>query len=851
MEHVLRRGRGGMLLLANHPALMDPVIMLGFVYPRFRYRALGDQDQVARPGVNFMAERFGVIQLPDATRHGPEALAGVNEALAECGRCIARGENVLLYPAGHILRSFREDIGGNSGVETVLRHAPDARVVLLKTSGLWGSMFSRADGGYPEIRQLIRKVLRTVLLNGIFFIPRRSVLVECVEPQDLPVRRTRDELNPYLEAFYNREPSPNTYVPYHFTERGGPRTVPEPDTRNREVDLNQVSSTVRDLVLKKMETLTGHRHAVPEHRLSNDLGMDSLSRLALQIWVESEFGFHVPNPDMFETVADVLAAASGQTLADRAALIPVPPARWFRSAGSHAEDLRLAEGKTLLEVFLNKAAGTPDAVLLADGRGGVRNYRNILTAIRVLKPEFKSIPGDYAGIMLPASPTAGILFLTALAAGKIPVMLNWTVGARNLNHMVKRLELARIFTSEQLIRKIQSHGITLGNAEQRFTFLEPLAASLPLIRKLVAKYHSYGSQRDLLPDAPHDTAVVLFTSGSESFPKAVPLTHRNLLTNLQDILHIDALTENDSIIGFLPPFHSFGLTLTVILPLLTGVRTVYHPNPTESGTLAKLIRIYRATVLAGTPTFIKGILKGAMPGDLDSLRIAVTGAEKCPEQVYRDLEAQCRNLKILEGYGITECSPVVAVNHPKHPVPYSIGKIMDSLEYLILDETRQEPCAPGEQGMLLVRGDSVFPGYLGDDVKSPFVNFRGKSYYRTGDLVVEDEDGVLFFKGRLKRFIKLGGEMVSMPAIEEVLNQHFQTSDDKGPFLAVESPQEDAPELTLFTARDISREQANAAIRQAGLSPLHNIRRVVCVPEIPVLGTGKTDYRTLKQQNAG
>ena len=426
-------------------------------------------------------------------------------------------------------------------------------------------------------------------------------------------------------------------------------------------------------------------------------------------------------------------------------------------------------------------------------------------------------------------------------------MLNWTVGARNLNHMVERLQLARIFTSGQLIRKIQSQGVVLGEAEKIFTFLEPLATGISMSRKLAAKRHSYGSQRDLLPEVNHDTAVVLFTSGSESFPKAVPLTHRNLLTNLRDILQLRALTPADSIIGFLPPFHSFGLTLTVILPLLTGVRTVYHPNPTEGGTLARLIRIYRPTVLAGTPTFINGILKGAMPGDLASLRTAVTGAEKCPEQVYHDLGAQCPDLKILEGYGITECSPVVAVNHPKHPVPYSIGKVMASLDYIILDEARQEPCAPGERGMLLVRGDSTLPGYLGDDVASPFVEFRGKCYYRTGDLVEEDEDGVLFFKGRLKRFIKLGGEMVSMPAIEEVLNRHFQTPEDKGPFLAVESLQEDAPELVLFTARDISREQANDAIRQAGLSPLHNIRRVIRVQDIPVLGTGKTDYRSLKQ----
>jgi long-chain-fatty-acid--[acyl-carrier-protein] ligase len=169
-----------------------------------------------------------------------------------------------------------------------------------------------------------------------------------------------------------------------------------------------------------------------------------------------------------------------------------------------------------------------------------------------------------------------------------------------------------------------------------------------------------------------------------------------------------------------------------------------------------------------------------------------------------------------------------------------------------MDEETGGPAATGQAGMLLVRGPSIFGGYLGTDVASPFVEHAGKQWYRTGDLVSADTDGVLTFRGRLKRFIKLGGEMVSLPAIEAVLEQQFVTEADEGPVLAVEAtPNEDHPEIVLFTLRDIDRQTANRCIREAGLSALHNIGRVVRLDQMPVLGTGKTDYRALRAELAG
>jgi long-chain-fatty-acid--[acyl-carrier-protein] ligase len=239
-------------------------------------------------------------------------------------------------------------------------------------------------------------------------------------------------------------------------------------------------------------------------------------------------------------------------------------------------------------------------------------------------------------------------------------------------------------------------------------------------------------------------------------------------------------------------------------------------------------------------------VRASTPGQLGSLRLAVTGAEKCPERTYAALAAACPQAVVLEGSGVTECSPIVAANREDDPRPGSIGQPLPSVECAVVDLETNARIPPSGTGMLLVRGPSVFAGYLGD-APSPFVEFEGKSWYRTGDLVQIDAGGVLTFRGRLKRFIKLGGEMISLPAIEAALLPHNATETDEGPVIAVEAtPREEHPEVVLFTTREVDRQTVNRQIRDAQLSPLHNVTRVVRVEQIPVLGTGKTDYRALR-----
>ena len=846
VEAIRQKGRRGILFLPNHSSLLDPAFIVAHLYPSFQLRPLADEHQVNRTVFGYVALLYGSRILPNLERSGAAASDRTRAALQEIADGLKAGENILLYPAGRLKRQYLEDIGSASGVETLVKAVPGVRIVLVRHNGLWGSSFSLGfNGAMPDIGTALARGIKYLLLNGLVFMPKRRMTVELVEPEDFPRTGTRSEINRYLERFYNENAARNTYVPYGFWERGGTRELPEPAQETPRADASRVSAATRDLVLAHLREESGRSDVAVEHHLSRDLGFDSLAAADLVTWLQKEFGFSVDTPESLTTVADVVLAAAGQGVSAAASDLKTPPASWFAASGDRTV-LALPPGDTLTAVFLAQAAARPGQPLFADQASGTRTYRDLVTAVLVLKPKLERLPGPYIGIMMPASVGAAVFLLAALFAGKTPVMVNWTTGTRALRHSLDTLGVSTVVTARALVAKLGASGIDLAAIEDTFLFVEDVLAAVRPAEKIQAAVTSRFSWASLERAIPPDTAVVLFTSGSESLPKAVPLTHRNLLTNIADILKMGQLEERDITVGLLPPFHSFGLTTTVLLSWCLGLRTVFHPNPTESALLAKLIDTYKATVLFGTPTFLGGIVRVAADRQLASLRLAVTGAEKCPDSLFATLAARCPSVIVLEGYGITECSPVVAVNPMDEPVPGTIGKLMPSVEGAVVDLELTRRAAPGDTGMLLVRGPSIFGGYLNYAGESPFVTFEGKSWYRTGDLVGAGADGRLTFHGRLKRFIKLGGEMVSLPAIEAVLQRHFGEAED-GPVIAVEAiGHPDHPDVVLFTRRPAERGEVNALIKDAGLSALHYVRQVVPVESIPVLGTGKTDYRELK-----
>jgi acyl-CoA synthetase (AMP-forming)/AMP-acid ligase II/1-acyl-sn-glycerol-3-phosphate acyltransferase/acyl carrier protein/predicted MFS family arabinose efflux permease len=852
LDEVAARGTRSILFLPNHPGLIDPPIMVSVLFPRFGPWTWGDEEQLDRPVIRTLARRFGVLAVPAASRRYADPRAAVRKALDACVENLRAGRSVLVYPSGHVYRSCLEDLRGNTAVHTVLEQLPDVRVVLVRTTGLWGSGFSWAGGSAPSVGRTLRRGGLGLLASGVFFAPRRRVTIEFVEPDGLPRAADRETLNAFMERFYNERARPNTYVPYSAWERGGARPMPEPFIGARPEDTERVPAATRELVVRHLAEVSGAEQVRDENHLARDLGLDSLARMELAAWLGQEFGHAPGDAETLQTVADVLLTACGEALAGEPALLKPFSARWF--AGARAGRIAVADGATITEAFLNVASASPGRAIIADQAAGVRTYRDLVTAVLALEPEVRRLAGERVGIMLPASVAADVAFLAALFAGKTPVMVNWTLGPRTVAHALALTNVRSVLTARALVARLGAQGVDLSALSDGFVFLEDVARRISLRRKLLAWLRARLSWKALAAAPavkPADAAVILFTSGSEALPKAVPLTHANLLANARDLCAAIELRASDRMIGILPPFHSFGLTVTAVLPLCAGLPVVYHPDPTEGGMLARLIEAYKVTMLLGTPTFLNGILRASTTEQLATLRLAVTGAEKCPERVYDALAARCPQTSVLEGYGVTECSPVISVNDQAAPCRGAIGKPLPTVRYEIVDPDTGRKVAPGERGMLIVRGPSVFAGYLNYDGPSPFVEMDGQQWYRTGDLVSADADGVLTFAGRLKRFTKLGGEMISLPAVEEVLARHYAAEDDK-PLVAVEcTPDAEHPEIVLFAACDVTREEANRRIREAGLSGLHNIRRVVRLEAIPLLGTGKTDYRALREMLRG
>ena len=849
LDDIKSKGQRGILFLPNHPALIDPVIMISILHKNFSPRSIADELRVNLPVIGWLSKRFGARLIPDMAKDGAGAAEDIKTVLSKTVRGLQKGENLLLYPAGHLKWSREEEIGATSAVEAIIKGVPDLRVVLVRQNGLWGSSFSWASGRYPGLTSNMKRNFKFLFLNGIFFMPRRPVEIEFYEPEAFSQIVDRIEMNRFMEDFYNKRAWPNTYVPYLFREGGGIRVLPEPEFKKIKGDIDTVPETTRELVKEYLEKLTGVTDIKEEHLLAYDLGLDSLAVQEVILWLEKEFGFLQSSTESLKTVGDVMLAAMGKGMSSGLAPLKPVSRKWFLQS-PHNRMLSIPEGTTITEVFLRQAKKNPGKVIIADQSGGEKTYRDIITAILVLKPLIEALPGSYVGIMLPATAGTSILFLSALFAGKIPVMVNWTSGPRYMAHSLDLIGVKTVLTSKILVNRLKAQGIRLDEISNRFMFIEDIAGSVSFRSRLGAYIRSYLNWARLRDSEMADIAVILFTSGSETLPKAVPLSHKNILTNIRDT-PLTVLSENDALIGILPPFHSFGITVTTVLPLCTGLRTVYHTNPIEAPVIARMIKEYKVSIIVGTPTFLSGIIQASTKVQLRPLRLAIIGADKCPDAVHEAFKERCPQANIIEGYGVTECSPIVSVTPEDYPKLNTIGRILPSFEYRIVDVDTGKNAGKNRAGMLLLRGASVFDGYLNYDGDSPFVEYEGKKWYRTGDLVMEGEgaDGVLVFCGRLKRFVKLGGEMISLPAIEEVLSNHIKSDNGEGPVIAVEATTaEETPELTLFTARDTDRATVNNYIRDAGLSALHNIRRVIKTDEIPLLGTGKIDYRLLRER---
>jgi long-chain-fatty-acid--[acyl-carrier-protein] ligase len=843
----LRGLTGPTLVLPNHPAFVDPLLVLTVLWPRLRPRPMVYEEIFRNPLIYPFMKLIDAVRVPDLERASVQARAQAETAVAAVIAGLKAGANHILWPSGHVQRTSVERLGAARSVADILQAVPEATVILVRTRGLWGSRFSYAyTGERPALVGNLLQGAAMLLSNLLVLMPRRHVhlTIRRVSRAELPEAR-REILNPWLEAWYNAGgPETPTFMPYHFLF--GPRTHEFPARPTlADADLSRVKAATKAAVAEMLAEQLGRpltdAETGPEANLEQ-LGLDSLDRMELALKVEQRFGFSGDQSPA--TVGQLWALAEG--LVEKGPPKPAPPT--WSLPPSDDRPLQI-HGETIPEAFLARALSNPRDVAAADDLSGVLSYERLLVGVLTTARRFAGLPGANVGLMLPASVACDVAFLALQMAGKLPVMLNWTTGPANLTHAVTSVRLRHVVTSRRFLDR---SGVMIEGVE--FVFIEELrkdVGRMELLRTLLRLRLFPGGVRAgcprLSPDSP---AVILFTSGSEKAPKTVPLTHANILSDLRGGLAVMGLTRRDSLLGFLPMFHSFGLTVAGLLPLLAGLRVVHHPDPTDAAALARKIAAYRPTLMLGTPTLAGFILDRAKPGELDSLRFLIVGAEKCPPSVFERGARVAPGAVVLEGYGVTECSPVVSINPPAGVRPGTIGKPLPGLEARIVDLETDDVLPPGRVGMLLVSGPTVFPGYLGHEGPQPFQQREGKRWYVTGDLAELDADGYLTFRGRLKRFLKAGGEMISLPALEEPFERLYPPTPD-GPRVAVEGVDHDGGRrIVLFTTEPITLQEANARLLAEGFRGVMRLDEVRRVEAIPVLGTGKTDYKVLRAQLA-
>ncbi len=844
VKQLARTSPGKTLVLPNHPALVDPQILFSQLWPVLRMRPLVWEGNFKNPLMALLGKLINALMSPETGTASAAARSQAEASVQAIAEGLHHNDNFILWPSGRLRRGEIEVLGGARALTEILKAVPDAKVVLVRTRGLGGSRFGWAyKAASPNLFTSILAGIGWGLASLLFFLPRRQVDVtlEVLDRSKLPELR-RELINPWFEAWYNQEgPEKPVFVPYHRFLGRQTYEFPRPATLEG-VDLDKIQPQTRadvDAILeKKLKRPLSDKEKEPETTL-DELGLDSLDRMDVNLTVERRFGFsgeQVPS-----TVGELYALAQG--LVKKGPAKPAPP-QWFQPPSGN-EPPRIL-GDTVAQAFVERALRNPGDVVVADDMAGVLTYEKMLVGAVCMSRRLAHLSRPNVGLLLPAAAACDIAFLALQLAGKLPVLLNWTTGPANLEHAARLMQLEHVLTSRAFIDRtsIEVKGT-------KYLFLEELRSQIgkvELLKTLLQTRWFPGSIRRLEPKTdPQQPALVLFTSGSEKAPKAVPLTHRNILSNQAAAIPHLEVTRRDSLLGFLPAFHSFGINVAGLLPILTGFRVVRHPDPTDAGGLVRKLDAYKPTMIAGTPTFVSYIFERAQPGQFPNLRLIVVGAEKCPQAVFELCGRVAPQAVVSEGYGITECSPVVSCNPPRDSRPGTIGTPLPGVEVCVIDLETDQVLGPDQQGMLLVSGPLVFPGYIGD-APSPFRELNGKRWYVTGDLATIDRDGYIHFSGRLKRFLKIGGEMVSLPALEEPLARVLPPT-DKGPRVAVEGVAEAGQrKIVLFTTESVTLAWANEKLEQAGFHGIMRLDEVRQVPTIPVLGTGKTDYKVLHSQ---
>lgn len=468
------------------------------------------------------------------------------------------------------------------------------------------------------------------------------------------------------------------------------------------------------------------------------------------------------------------------------------------------------------------------------------SYNDLITRVIAIANGLKSSTqvGEYVGVLLPNTTKTLCVVLGLQLYGRIPAMLNYSVGAKGMLSACQTAQIKTVLTSRRFIELAKlTHEAEALEKQLQLIYLEDIAAGFSVLDKLTALVQGktvnyWYKHQQYSPDSP---AVVLFTSGSEGAPKGVVLSHSNILANINQVKARIGFNAQDVVLNFLPMFHSFGFTIGTLLPILNGMKTFFYPSPLHYSVIPEIAYEISATIMFGTNTFLAAYAKKAHAYDFYNIRYVVAGAEKL-HQSTRDLWSDKFGIRILEGYGATETAPVTSVNTPIDFKAGTVGRLMPEMLYKL-----EAIEGIDEGGKLHVAGPNIMQGYLLADnpgVLVPAVSIYGAGWYDTGDIVDVDDEGFISIKGRSKRFAKIGGEMVSLAVVEQLAAKAWPSAQHA----AISLPDDKKGEQIILLTT-----QANAALKQlseaaAGVAAINLPRKIFTVDAIPVLATGKVNY---------